>query len=456
MKTNYKKLTAAFIFLAILGILVVACKDEVLVPVVDNKKADSIIALIAKLDQQSVTINAKDNTIRIQNAVLNAKLDSLNGSFDSNPRKIQYTVYLINAGNSITTTEGQGRGQRTAGVDGAAVTILAGGKTLTATSADGRAVFEGLGGGSATVQISAAGFTPVTYQTYFFKDDRSSFGDGAVRVASTNILIFPTSGKDAVTITGQLYSNKTTIDDTLGRQYNNIGDAAKYRKYISNPGISSYINYTQDTQHDFFPFYNVQYFFNPNNHYGDHPQGTMVKYDPLTSLHGANIFGYPSDISSNGSNNFRDLNVYVPGTLLNIMYTGLASIATIDNTGKYTLKVASYANSPGVDISIEHYTDSHTWLTSQNTLGSTKITLKSFDPTTYITTSTDFYKSTGNWIYRGSMSETSSDSGIDTNIDQNEFNSNPYNYQTTFGSDDGKPGTAVTRNIFFFATVPAI
>jgi len=433
--------------------LVVACKDEVLVPVVDNKKADSIIALITKLDQQNVTINAKDNTIRIQNAVLNTKIDSLSNSFNSNPRKIQYTVYLINAGNAVTTTNGEfNSGGRTQGVDGAAVTLFAGGKTLNATSADGRAVFEGLGGGNATIQISAAGFTPVTYQTYFFNDDRRSFGDGAVRVASTNILIFPTSGKDAVTITGQLYANKSTIDDTLARQYNNTLDVPKQLKYISNPGISSYTNYTQATEHDFFPFYNSQYVFNPNNHYGITPEGTTVKYDQLTSLNGANIFGYPSNINATS---FNDLDVYVPGTVLTITYSGLASVATIDNTGKYTLKVASYANSPGVNIGIEHYTDSHTWLTSQATIGSTKITLKSFDPTTYITTSSDFYKSTSNWIYRGAISVDSGDSFIDTNIDLYEF-SYIYGYQTTYGNEDGKPGTTVTRNIFFFATVPAI
>src|SRR5258708_5532039 len=219
MKTNDKKLATAFIFLAILGLLVVACKDEVLVAVVDNKKADSIFAVITKLDQQNVTINAKQNTITIQNAVSTARLDSLQTSFDTNPRKIQYTIYLLNAGNTISTTNNQGR---TKGVDGATVTLLSGGKTLTATSADGRVIFEGLSGGSATVQILASGFTSVTFQTYFFRDNRSSFGDGAVRTASTNILIFPTSGKDVVTITGLLYANKSTIDDTLGSQYRKV------------------------------------------------------------------------------------------------------------------------------------------------------------------------------------------------------------------------------------------
>ena len=329
MKANDIKLTLASIFLAILGILVVACKDEVLVPVVDNKKADSIIAVITKLDQQDVTINAKENTITIQNAVLNLKLDSLNNSFFNNPRKIQYTVYLINAGNSITTT----LNGRTKGVDGATVTVFAGGKTLTATSADGRAVFEGLGGGNATVQISATGFTPVTYHTFFFNDNRGSFGDGAVRVASTNILIFPTTTKDAVTVTGQLYANKSTIDDTLGRQYNKVTDGTRYLKYISNPGISSFTNWTQSTYHDSSTAYS-NYFYNAYNHYDILPDGIMVKYDPLTSLKGANIFGYPNNISSTGSD--LDLDFNVPGQVLSITYTGLASVATVDNTGKYT------------------------------------------------------------------------------------------------------------------------
>jgi hypothetical protein len=455
MKPNNIKLTLASISLAILGVLVVACKDEVLVPVVDTKKADSIIAVIRKLDQQVVTINTKENTITVQNAVLNRKLDSLNNSFYSNPRKIQYTVYLINAGNTITTTN---NGGRTTGVDGATVTILVGGKTLTATSADGRVIFEGLGGGNATVQISAAGLTPVTYQTYFFNDNRSSFGDGAVRVASTNILLFPTTNKDAVTVTGRLFANKSTLDDTLGRQYTQTTDASRYLKYISNPGISSYLNYTQSTTHTFSTAY-TNYPYNAYSHYGGNaaPTGTTVKYDPITSLNGAAIVGYPDLYTITDINNYYYLDFNVPGQLLSVTYTGLTSVATVDNTGKYTLKVVSFANFPAVNIVVGHFTDSHTWLTSQNTIGSTKITMKSFDPTTYVTTSTDFYKSTTNWIYRASISQESSASVININIDSNEFGPGPTSYQTTSSRENGiKPGASITRNIFFFATSPAL
>ena len=447
MKTNNKKLTAALIFPAILGILLVACKNEVLVPVNNTKKADSIIAVITKLDQQKVTINTKENTITIQNALLNTKIDSLNGAFYSNPRKIQYTVYLINAGNAITTT----LGSRTKGVDGATVTLFAGGKTVTATSTDGRAIFEGLDGGNATVQILATGFSPVTFHTYFFNDNRSSFGDGAVRTASTNILIFPTTSKDAVTITGQLYANKSTIDDTLGSQYNNAGDPSKYLKYISNPGISSFYNFTQNTDHDFYPYYNYSY--NNNSHYGTFPTGTTVKYDLLTSLNGANIYGYPRI----GSSNFNDLDPNVPGSVLTIIYTGLGSVATIDNTGKYTLKVASYANNHGANIHVEHYTDNHTYLTSQTNVGSTKITLKSFDPISYVTSSSDFYQITGKWIYRASITQDGgNESGIYNEIDYYEFYYSYSGYNITSASFEGMPGTTINRNLFFFPTVPAL
>jgi hypothetical protein len=450
MKTNHIKLSLAAIFLAILGILVVACKDEVLVPVVDNKKADSIIAVITKLDQQDVTINTKENTITIKNAVLNVKLDSLNNSFYDNPRKIQYTVYLINAGNSITTTNDE----RTKGVDGATVTVLAGGKTQTVTSTDGRAVFEGLGGGNATVQISATGFTPVTFQTFFFSDNRSSFGDGAVRTASTNILIFPTSGKDVVTITGLIYANKSTIDDTLGRQYKNIADP-KHLTFISNPGISDFTNYTHATDHSWSSYL----YYHPNSQYDSIPDGTTVKYDKITSLKGANIFAIPDRIRST---QFIDFDPTVPGEVLNITYTGLASVATVDNTGKYTLTVASYANFPGVTMYVERYTDSHNFLTSKNNVGSTPITLTSFDVNTYnpyVTTKKIFYQITSNWIYRASI--TGDDGGfigVPFSNDYYEFflgYTGSTSYNTTSAGFEGKPGTTVNRNIFFYATVPA-
>ena len=446
MKTNDKKLAAALIFLAILGILVVACKDEVLVPVNDTKKADSLIAVITKLDQQIVTINAKENTITIENALLNTKIDSLNNAFGSNPRKIQYTVYLINAGNTITTTNGE----RTKGVDGATVTLFAGGKTATTTSSDGRAIFEGLDGGNATVQILATGYSPVTFQTYFFNDNRSSFGDGAVRTASTNILIFPNSGKDAVAITGQLYANKSTIDDTLGRQYNDAGDAAKYLKYVSNPGISDFTNFTQATNHS----WSTYLYYHANSQYDSIPDGTTVKYDKITSLKGANIYGYPNNISSTS---FNDFDATIPGEILDITYTGLASVATVDNTGRYTLNVASYANYPGVNMQVEHYTDSHNFLTLKSNLGSTPITLTSFNVTLspYVTTKKIFYQITSNWIYRASITQ---DNGTAADVpfydDYYEFLGYS-GYNITSVSFEGKPGTTINRNIFFYATVPA-
>jgi len=452
MKTNDKKLATAFIFLAILGLLVVACKDEVLVAVVDNKKADSIIAVITKLDQQNVTINAKQNTITIQNAVSTARLDSLQTSFDTNPRKIQYTIYLLNAGNTISTTNNQGR---TKGVDGATVTLLSGGKTLTATSADGRVIFEGLSGGSATVQILASGFTSVTFQTYFFRDNRSSFGDGAVRTASTNILIFPTSGKDVVTITGLLYANKSTIDDTLGRQYNNRADLPRRLKYVSNPGISDFTSYTQGVN-TYNPIWDTNYpYFHANSQYDSIPNGVSIKYDKITSLKGATIFGVPNT-NNLRSTSFNDFDPQVPGQVLTITYTGLVSVATIDNTGKYTLTVSSYANFPGVTMSVDHYTDSHNFLTRKTNAGSTPITLTLFDVVTYVNTLKYSYQITSNWIYRPSITlDDGSGTGVPYYNDYYEFNFGNAGYNTTTANFEGKPGTTVNRNIFFYPTLPA-
>jgi hypothetical protein len=452
MKTTYIKQSVALLFLAILEMVVAGCKDEVLVPVNDTTAADSTIISINKLDAQNVKINAKENTITLHIATVQNELDSLDDAFD-NPRKIQYTVYLLNASTTLTANN---FGGRTAGVDGATVTVFAGGQTLTKTSVDGRAVFEGLGGGTATVQISATGFSSVTYQTYFFNDNRDSFGDGAVRAASTNVLIFPTSGTDMVTVTGKLYANKSTLDDTLGRQFMKAADATRYLKYVSAPGISDFTNYTQNTDHSGSVFSN--HYFNPSNQYDDGmPDGTTVKYDAISSLNGASITGYPANFSSTYTNNLNDLNVTVAGQVLSITYTGLLSFATFDGAGNYSLKVPSYADDPGVAIKVEHYTDDHTFLTVISNIGATKVTLTSFDPATYAHTTSDFYQITSKWIYRAAITQDDgSGSSIFYSIDTYEFQNGYSGYSTTGTTLQGKPGSTVTRNIFFYPTVPAL
>jgi hypothetical protein len=142
---------------------------------------------------------------------------------------------------------------------------------------------------------------------------------------------------------------------------------------------------------------------------------------------------------------------------LSIIYTGLVSVATVDNTtGQYTLTVASHANTPGITMQVEHYTDSHNFLTKKSNIGSTPITLTLFDVTTYSHTLKYSYQITSNWIYRASItSDSGTASGIPNYLDSYEFNIGASGYNTTSLNFQGMPGTTVNRNIFFYATVPA-
>ncbi len=539
-------------FLAIVvGIVLQGCKDNILTPVTSNKSADSLIAIINGLNSTLVSVNSKDNTLKIQLAKFQSTRDSLNALSKSNNNhlhSVQYTVYIIDGGNSVTGTIGNvGGGRECAGckvsmVNGATVTVSSNGQNYTALSADGRAIFNNLSvAGLATVTVASQGYTSCTYTTYFnpgasvstnayggvsslslsssnfsgysitatgvTQASTSGSGSGAVFTfvvgsngsvnsvmvtspgsgykngdlitfnggnicdcsgsltysvivnslgnnntgqgvainASTNVMILPTAGKDVTTYTGQLYINKSALDDTLGRIYNNPSDPARYQTFISNTGPYHGYNYTGH--------YSTTY---SQNQYASQPSGTSVNFTNLTTLAGVNfIYGYPSYVSNYYvpySLNYQ----FLPGDIISITYSGLTSFATISTTGSYTLAVPSYQNNPGATIGTAsglqygnggntiHYQDNFTYLSNATPLpaGATTIALNSYDPSTYaVTKITTYYPLTKMFDYYPFI-ET--DNGNYEWIDGNG------NYATLYGL----PGQTVARNIFFFPFYP--
>src|SRR6478736_77447 len=171
MKTFNKFL---YLPLSIAIILLPSCKDNILTPVNDTKSTDSLTALINTLNAKLVTVNAKDNSLKIQLAKFKSIDDSLKAiSTGSYSQLVQYTVYIVDGGNSVTglnyhNGERACKDCKTDGVDGATVTVHSNGQTYTATSADGRAIFNNLYvAGLATVTIKAPGYTGSSYTTYF-------------------------------------------------------------------------------------------------------------------------------------------------------------------------------------------------------------------------------------------------------------------------------------------------
>lgn len=546
MKT-FDKLLYFSLLLAIA--LFTSCKDNILTPVNNTKSADSLVALISALNSKLVTVNAKDNTLQIQLAKFQSTADSLKAASTSTySQLVQYTVYVIDGGNSVTGINYYGGGRtckdcKTTGVDGATVTVYSNGQTYTATSADGRAIFNNLYvAGLATVTITANGYTRASYTTYFDPNYASTGGissvsltssnlstysstannispsstsgsgsgalfnisvgnsgnvttiaivnpgagykngdlitfnggdicdcsgsvtyqvtiassaaggvssTGAIINASTNVLILPTAGKNVTTYTGQLYVNKSVMDDTLGRLYNNSTDAARYLTFISPNGPYHGTNYT-------YVNLGVDY---AQNQYFAPPSGSAISFTNLTALAGVNfIYGYPTYVSNyydpNPYNYYNGNNYqFRPGDIIAITYAGLTSFATIDATGKYTMNVPSYQNNPGTTIgaaagagyggggNLIHYQDNYTYLSSTNSTGSTNPTLNMYDPATYaVTTSTTLYQITKMFDFYPYI-ELDNNNGYG-------YIGGFSGYTQTFYSN---PGQTVSRNLFFFA-----
>src|SRR5690349_14666454 len=125
------------------GLALPSCKDNILTPVNNTKSADSLVALISALNSKLVTVDAKDNTLKIQLAKFQSKADSLNALSSNNgnySQLVQYTVYVIDGGNTVTGAIGGGdrvascKDCKVAGVDGATVTVLSNGQTYTSVS----------------------------------------------------------------------------------------------------------------------------------------------------------------------------------------------------------------------------------------------------------------------------------------------------------------------------------
>src|SRR5258705_816327 len=218
-----------FLMLVLAAALVLqSCKDNILKPVTNNKSADSLTALINGLNTKLITVNAKDKSVNIQLLKFASKKDSLDAVNPSNSwygQDVEYTVYIEDGS---TTVSGEGdngglggrkacKGCKVTGVDGASVTVLSNGKTFSATSADGRAIFTGLKvAGLVTVNVAATGYASCSFTTYFNPNTNYANQTGSAFSASTNLMLLPTTGANVTTFTGQIYINKSSLDDTLG------------------------------------------------------------------------------------------------------------------------------------------------------------------------------------------------------------------------------------------------
>jgi len=250
------------------------------------------------------------------------------------------------------------------------------------------------------------------------------------------------------TYTGQVYINKSTLDDTLGRQYNDPTDIARYQKFISSYGPYHGTDQTST-------WYSSQYLYGTNfGAYG----AQNIKFDFLTALSGVKfIYGFPANVANYYQAYDANLNYnYLPGDIISLTYTGLTSYATIDPSGTYTLAIPTYANNPGVYIGTTfsdwfgyagnniNYQDSITYLTGSPSQipGAKPVTVKYYDNSTYAVSNQNYDKVTQFFEYFPYIEQDPAVGAAPAGYSEIDQSPNYFN---------GQPAQTYTRNIFFFS-----
>jgi hypothetical protein len=311
-----------------LGTVFTSCEEEVLVPVEDNEAVAELLAQIASLENELTTYNLEQKTVSIQNTKLQSYYDSLavnspyyeydqwgnirRTGYDPETR-VQYTVNVLSSANYL-----QGR---IAGVAGASVTVRQGEYTETKEVSSGMAVFEGLIPGQATVVVTAPDHTRAELIVGLYDHDFA--GDVENYNAATQVVLYPTSGKDMAIIKGSLYANTTTVNDTLNRRYGNdatiFGDKAG--TYVAKPG--PYTNFSNYTQFE-----------------DEVEQGTI--YDNAPNREEIQFEAVPAGFSfyaiARPQESLQEFHSGA-GNMLSITYTGLVFDATINNDMTYSVQV---------------------------------------------------------------------------------------------------------------------
>ncbi|MES2730395.1 MAG: hypothetical protein V4714_01560 [Bacteroidota bacterium] len=362
MKNNHinKVLAGVLLFSAIM----VGCKDEVLVPVVDNKSADSLSALIAASNTSLITVNTETNTIKIANEQLqhlyqqyDKTRDSLSTATNMSPM-VQYAVNVLSTANTVFSSGS--RTEATQGVPNVSVRIEQNGVSQTAiTGENGVAIFKGLKMGSANVFVtgSSVNHTDVEYAVYLgsIGTTVSNYTNGGdVINASSQIALFPTSGASTATIKGSALINMRADDDTLRRWYNDTYATASLKgKFLSVPGMWNFGNLgadaTKGTIHSFSP------------------TSTSISFDAAADRM---VIAYPQFPTSTGGV-YNNLFSSQLGRITSISYKGAITTAKVAADGTYMLMVPASARGLNIIVQFENNViTGHTRLTSSaNNLG---------------------------------------------------------------------------------------
>lgn len=130
-------------------------------------------------------------------------------------RTIDYSVIVV-AGETAASYESFSKSAKeTTGATGAIVQVSVGGKVLSRTTdASGQATFTKLTAGLAAVTVTLTGHTTVNYVVNLYHVDSVMYDNEKSRIASTKVVVFPTTGTGMITVTG-LVSMQSNIAVTF-------------------------------------------------------------------------------------------------------------------------------------------------------------------------------------------------------------------------------------------------
>ncbi len=266
-----------------------SCSDEiVLVEEVDRTELDSLDNLI-QVTTEDIT------AAKIANDALKRRVDSLTtvltaaGSASSSNPDVVYTVQVINGGESYING-------RTSSLANAVVTVSQG-NTATQLTTDntGMVTFPAMNDGIVSVTVEIDNYADV----YMIVDLRDNGADprstnATYRNASTQVMVFPTSGKDMFTISGVAYYNQNTT------------------------------NLHTDSQND------------PN-----HPLTGNAIYETVPAGSNFSIRCTPNSIPLNHTR---------PGKILQVVYAGLERVAVTGSNGVYSVSVPAILQTAGTSF----------------------------------------------------------------------------------------------------------
>jgi hypothetical protein len=231
-------------------------------------------------------------------------------------RTINYTVLVV-AGESTSSIPGSSlkAAQATEGATSAVVQVSIQGKVISATTdISGQATFQGLTAGLAAVTVSLPKHTTVDFLVDLFNTDTIDYDNEQLRIASTKVVLFPTTDTTGmITVTGlvNVHSNITVTFDSWSVNSSNYTQAG-----YTTPG------------------------------YATVPAGTVI----TATVDPSQFSNYVTQIKG--------------GKVSNITYENVSFTATVNANGMYTLVVPSTAQGLTIDIYPNDFVTSLTYSTT--------------------------------------------------------------------------------------------